>query len=60
MIPTKALSLRAYLRDNDRLELPPHPSTKEYLNRMQHCRREKLKSLRATRKSKDTNYGLQK
>jgi len=48
MIPTKALSQRAYLRSIDLLDLP-HESIEEYLHRVKHCRRSKLKAIRLAR-----------
>lgn len=58
MIPQPALMLRAYLRDNDRLDLPPLESSEAYMERMKHVRRDSLKAARAlrdARKLKEAN-----
>jgi hypothetical protein len=54
MIPNPALMFRAYLRDNDRLDLPPHETSEEYLDRMKHVRRDRLKEIRAAREAKES------
>jgi hypothetical protein len=53
MIPTKALSLRAYLRDIGRLDLPPLESSEKYLDRIKHARRDRLKEIRAAQEAKE-------
>ncbi len=55
MIPNPALMFRAYLRDNDRLDLPPHETSEEYLKRMKHIRRDKLIALRIAREKGKNN-----